>query len=135
MPDRPLIVDADIDHRLATELRSRGRNAFSAAELGVRTEKDPVVLAAVAQRHPDGVLVTGDDSMPASHTAALREASTTLATVDSNRPDAWANDDHWRRETIHRWIHRIEEQPPGTIWRYGLSARRWTRRRRRLRLP
>lgn len=55
----PLVLDGGLPPALAGELRARGREAVSVAELGLGDASDAEVLAAVAER--GGVLVTTHD--------------------------------------------------------------------------
>ena len=78
------------------------------------------------------VLVTADDSMPRDHAPVIESLGMTIATIDGRRPPAFArHQEQWEREVVHRWAHRMQEQPTATRVRYSLAAaRRWTRRRR-----
>ena len=80
-----LVVDADVDNRVATELKARGRDAIALSELELHRLKDEPLLRALGNTvgDPSGwVLVTGDDSMPDDHGDVLRELRVTLATID-----------------------------------------------------
>jgi predicted nuclease of predicted toxin-antitoxin system len=122
-----LIIDENLNHRLATELRRRGRAAKSAAELGYKGLKDPELLVKIARDYPgsDAVLVTADDNMPAEHAEILRETRVTLATIDPARPVDLPQE-QWEWEVVQRWAHRMAEQESGGWRRYGRSAREWT---------
>lgn len=135
MADVPtLVIDANLNKRIATELKRRGRRAVALSELHLRHAKDPDLLRALAEHFGDEpwVLVTGDDNLPAVHADVIQEMSTTLATVDARRPPTYLGDeDGWGREVVHRWAHLMEKQSPGSIRRYSTGGgRRWARRRR-----
>ncbi len=129
-----LVIDADLNKRIATELKRRGRIAIALSELRLRHAKDPDLLRALAEHFGDRpwVLVTGDDNMPAVHADVIMEVRATLATIDPRRPSDYLEDeDAWGREVAHRWAHVMARQAPGSIRRYsGNGGRRWTRRRR-----
>jgi hypothetical protein len=129
-----LIIDADLNKRVATELNRRGRDAIALSELQLRHAKDPDLLRALAQHFSDErwVLVTGDDNMPAVHAAVIAEVNATIATVDPRRPPEYAeSEDAWGREVTHRWAHAMEQQADGSVRRYSAGGgRRWSRRRR-----
>ncbi len=140
-PDRLLVIDGSLAKRLAPELKKRGRNAVTAAELGVHRLTDPVLLRWLPERF-DGknwMLVTGDDAMPAEHGEQLRELEITLATIDGRweplTPEleqSGLGQEHWKHEIVHRWVHVMALQAPATIRRYSLDTYgRWTRRRKR----
>lgn len=64
MPSNRLVVlDADLQPRLAAELRRRGRAARSLGELGGSRLEDPEMLERVFGEHSNAVLVTGDDNL------------------------------------------------------------------------
>jgi hypothetical protein len=129
-----LVVDADLNKRIATELKRRGRNAIGVSELQLRHALDPDLLRALAQLlHGERwVLVTGDDNMPAVHADVIAELNATIATIDPRRPADYAdNEDGWGREIVHRWAHVMEGQPSGASRRYSEGGgRKWSRRRR-----
>ena len=133
----PLVIDADIDNRVATELKYRGRVAVAMSELLLHRMKDEPLLRALVDRRgdPSGwVLVTGDDAMPDDHGDVLAELQVTLATIDPRRP-VGTKEAEWRRDVIHRWAHAMSAQESGSIRRYSLHrhglwrARRSGRRR------
>lgn len=126
-----LVIDADLNKRIATELKRRGRTAVALSELHLHRAPDPDLLRSVAEHFRDGpwVLVTGDDSMPAVHAEVIAEVGATLATVDRRRPPAYEDDDAWGCEIAHRWAHVMARQVPGSVRRYGESGgRTWTKR-------
>ena len=92
------------------------------------------MIARLAEILPDCVLVTADDNLPATHRVYVDRAHLTVATIDGRRPPRWVSDEPWRRDVVHRWAHRMAEQPPGSRRRYGLSVQEWSARRRKLRL-
>ena len=120
-----LIIDEALNPRLGTELRRRGRNAVGAAQLGYRGLKDPELLEAIARDHPDAVLVTSDDHMPADHASDLRRTGVTLATIDPARP-AELTQEQWEFDVVQRWAHKMADQQPGSWRRYGRSVRDWS---------
>lgn len=126
-----LVIDEGLHPRLATELRCRGRHAVSVQELKLKGELDPDLLARVYTLHPGCVLVTADDSMPATHPEAIALTMATLAIITGRRPREFEPyQDAWEREIVHRWAHRMQEQTPRSIMRYGApGGRAWTARR------
>jgi predicted nuclease of predicted toxin-antitoxin system len=87
---RRLILDDMFPRALADELRARGREARTVAELGLAGATDAEVAAL------DGVLVT---TMPLD--------GATVALVRGNR-----------REAVHRHAHTMAAQRPGSLRRY-----------------
>ncbi len=128
---RLLIVDEGLDARLASQLEQRGRLAKSLALLGFTGLKDEPLLQAVARlKEPNPVLVTNDDDMPGEHEPLIGKLGLTIATVDGRRKPGWPAEP-WKRETIHRWAHVMQEQQAGTQRRYSPGAHTtWTARRR-----
>ncbi len=95
-----LVIDADLNKRIATELKRRGRQAVALSELHLRHVKDPELLRALAAHFGDKpwILVTGDDNMPAVHADVIHEVGATLATVDPRWPPGYRGDeDAWGR--------------------------------------
>ncbi len=90
-----LVIDADLNKHIATELKRRGRHAVAISELELRHAKDPELLRSLAEHFGDDpwVLVTADDNMPAVHPEVIEEVSATLATVDGRRPPAYRDDE------------------------------------------
>jgi hypothetical protein len=128
---RLLVIDEDLGRRIATELRRRGRNAKRITELGLKGTKDPKLLEMLHELDPDCVLITGDNDMPASHAADLKRFMTTVAVVHPWVPNQPLSEPQWDHEIIEKWVHKIEEQPSGSILRYTPKAgRRWTVRKR-----
>ena len=132
------MIDASLDTRIATELKKRGRNSLSAAELGVHRMLDPQLLEALKVRLPVlWVFVTGDDRLPFEHADVVRRLGTTIATLDGRwqsiceRAGVPLNQDHYKHETVHRWAHVMADQAEGTVKRYSiLGHRAWKPRRR-----
>lgn len=135
---RPVIIDECLPKRLAAQLRGRGRSASAVSDMGLQGVLDQPLLEAIAAQWPDHVLVTTDDNMPADHRETLRRTRVTVAIVDPQRPPG-VEEKHWEYDVVHRWIHQIGEQSPGTIRRYAEKSRPWTdrrgRRRRTMRGP
>ena len=118
-----LVVDADVDNRVATELKARGRDAIALSELELHRLKDEPLLRALVDTLGDPstwILVTGDDSMPDDHGDVLRALRITLATIDPRRPDS-TSEDAWRKDVIHRWAHAVQGQTSGSLRRYSLT--------------
>ncbi len=78
---RPLVIDESLDKRISAELKRRGRNAKTVAEIGLKGLTDPTLLDRLAREAPDCVLITGDDAMPATHGNELAQHKTTVAVV------------------------------------------------------
>jgi hypothetical protein len=132
---RLIVVDADLPRRLAGQLRDRGRDAVSAAELSVDRYKDPDLLRELSARYEARlwILVTGDDAMPAEHGDILIETGATIATIHPEHPIGLTQD-AWRRDVVHRWAHAFQTQTDANIRRYkSASSQLWAPRRRHLR--
>lgn len=128
--DRVLLIDADLNKRLAVELRRRGRQAHAISEYLPEGTHDPDILRYVAANFDDAVLITGDDSMPWEHGVVVARTNATLAVIAPGHPQD-PNEDSREREIVHRWAHRIQEQATGSVRRYHLTGPvRWTPRRR-----
>jgi predicted nuclease of predicted toxin-antitoxin system len=127
---RLLLIDENLSRRIASELRKRGKNSVAIVGTDLRGAKDPDLLRAIAREYEDAVLVTGDDNMPATHADVLRETRVTVAIIAPER-EGNITTDEWEREIVHRWAHRMESQPIGSIRRYYLfGSREWRPRRR-----
>jgi hypothetical protein len=128
---RLLFLDEDVPKRLARELSDRGRNAVSIYSEELQGTLDPDLIRLLAGRHgSDVILITANESMPIEHVAVLREFALTVAVIDGMHEDT--HQDAWKRETVHRWAHVMEDQDPGTIRRYSpRSQSPWKRRRRK----
>jgi hypothetical protein len=141
---RVLVIDENLNPRLARGLRNRGRNSRAVEDIGLKGTPDAELIMRVFGLYDDPVLVTGDDFMPAEHAGALESVNATVATV---RPwvesealtDTWdgqrrRNQSEWEEEVVHRWAHAIQTQRRGTVRRYGLAAHApWRRPRKRRR--
>src|SRR6266536_2051994 len=125
----PLITDESLDTRLAGSLRRRGRDSASIASMGLKGLEDPDLVRAIIEEYPKAVLVTADDHMPEHHPADLTGTGITVATIDPQRP-AHLAEKQWHWETVHRWAHRMAEQPRGTWYRYGELIGPWRPRPR-----
>jgi len=112
-PERLLVIDESLDARLASQLTQRGRNARSVDWLGLGSTLDPPLLRKLHKTHPGCVLLTGDDAMPGEHAELLRQLGQTVATVDGQRDPGWTQS-AWKCETVHRWVHVIENQKDAT---------------------
>jgi hypothetical protein len=132
-PTRTLVIDENLNKRLATELSFRGRDATSVSALGLKGSSDPQLLLKLDDQLDDWVLVTADDALPGDHAGELEAVSGTVATIDPDRLDSW-HLEMWRREIVHRWAHAMHAQDSGTARRYGLLRHgAWRPRRRRRR--
>lgn len=127
-PEWLLLIDASLTHRIAKELRDRGRNALAARDLRVDRFLDPALLRFIHMAWPLATLVTGDDHMPEEHGHLVARWSLTLAIVDPVVPGSHTKET-WKREVVHRWAHKMQEQERGTVYRYAAASggRRWTR--------
>jgi len=136
-----MVIDEDLNERLARELRNRGRRARAVTEIGLRGEHDTTVLRKVFDLFEDVILVTGDDSMPADHAGTIHAIAATVATVmpwTAKIADVgtWEgrvhrNEEEWEQEIVHRWAHAMEHQAPGSVRRYTLLRHGvWKPRRR-----
>jgi len=122
---------ASLNPGLARELTGRGIAAVSVVrDLGLSGKLDPEVLREVFTRYDDAVLVTGDDGMPAEHAQLIASLRATIAIVmPSNRQGQ--NEDAWERNIVHRDVHAMQQQDPGTALRYHVRGPRpWKPRRR-----
>lgn len=132
---RLLVLDADIDKRVAVALRKRGRTATSVYTLGVADRLDPELLAGLNDLiDVDWVLFTADDRMPFEHPEAIASIGIAVATIDPRRTDEYGINE-WRHEIVHRWAHVAQEQPQGLIRRYSLNSYRVWRARKHYRMP
>jgi hypothetical protein len=127
---RLLIVDEQLDVRLASQLEQRGRAAKSASLLGLTGLKDEDLLRAIGRLdESDPVLITGDDKMPSEHGKVIAKLGLTIATIDGRRKPNWPAE-AWKKETVHRWAHVMQAQPAGTLRRYSVSGHvPWVSRR------
>jgi hypothetical protein len=110
---RRVVLDEDIPYRLAYQLRSRGRRDATALHLeGIDEQQDGAVVKALTAYEPF-VLVTWDNKMPLVHRTELDHHGTTLAVVNEAvfKRRGGGNAEHYIRDVVHRWLHRIEVQP------------------------
>ncbi len=130
---RLLYLDEDVPKRLSPELKARGRNVLSIYTDRRTGTLDPDLITMLAARFGDAVvLVTANESMPIDHAEVLQSSGLTLAVIDGDHD---MPQDSWRRETVHRWAHLMENQERGTWRRYSPYRQgAWRRRRRRPRL-
>jgi len=130
-PQRTLVLDENLNPRLATELARRGRDATRVQELGLRGSTDPQLIEKLDAQLDAWVLVTADDRLPDTHGEDIRRFGATVATIHPEREHGWALE-AWRREIVHRWAHVMHDQADGTVRRYGLRRHApWRPRRRR----
>lgn len=133
---RTLIIDEDLDPRLAAHLRARGRHALDAGEAGTRGRVDQAVLRHLARLDYEWVLVTADDSMPLEHGKLIHDVNATIATIDGakkerSRSRGILTPDEFEFETVQRWAHKIADLAPGSLRRFSpTDHHEWTRRRR-----
>lgn len=120
-------------------MRERGRAARSAGELGLKDHEDPDLLRALFAEHPEAVLVTSDDNMPADHPGVIKEVGATIATIEPwdrrvRDPlvlqDGMTADEAWKREVVQRWAHSMATQSRREVRRYArnVGGKVWTPR-------
>jgi hypothetical protein len=122
LPHEPrcLVLDEDINWKLARELRRRGlRGATSNRCLDLLEKKDGALIKALAEHHEPCVLVAWDNKMHKSHAGELRHFGITLAVIDKYAKRGDLTDEEYYREVIHRWAHRMVFQAPGTVVKYN----------------
>lgn len=119
---RVLVIDEDLNKRLATELKRRLRPSHHILEFLSEGTGDPDVLRFIAARFDDAVFVTGDNKMPVVHEKVVRETAATLAIVAPCLTAQDPNEDAHEREIVHRWAHKIHEQPTGSLKLYSLTG-------------
>jgi hypothetical protein len=121
-----LVVDEDLPARFASDLKKRGYDATSVKELGLAGAgvKDPDLIAHLAERCPGCVLITFDNKMVEVHRAALVRHRMTLAIVDSRADREGLDELEYIYDVMHRWVHRIAAQEPGTVRRYSTTGTR-----------
>lgn len=138
MGQRLLVVDESLTTRLGRELRARGRQATTVAQLQLKGSKDPELLPALATvLAAQGVdvdswtLVTADDAMPDEHGALLGRLGLAVATLRPwDEVDTELDQEAYKREVVHRWAHRMATHDNGEVRRYWMTShRRWTSRR------
>jgi hypothetical protein len=140
MSDRVLVIDENLNPRLARELRNRGRRAVAVEDLRLKSALDPELIEKVFELYDGPVLITADDAMPAEHGALLAKVQATLAVVkpwvrEEAHSGNWEGQDHrseeeWSQEIVHRWAHTIQAQRAGTIRRYSVASHAIWRRPR-----
>ena len=128
-PERLLVIDASLNRRIAGELKGRGRQAASGAELGAARFTDAELIRGLARRLDDQpwVLVTADDFLPAELPELLASHAVTVATVAIpavRDGGSGLDEERHARETCHRWAHAMATQEQGSIRRYSPAANR-----------
>jgi hypothetical protein len=124
-PDRRRIVlDADINWKLARELRRRGRaDATALRPLEIDHLKDGALLKTLAGDYEPCALVTWDNKMRFAHAAELTHFGVTLAVVNRAGLAVWdATEESYIRNAVHRWLHKIEVQEPATTVLYSADT-------------
>jgi hypothetical protein len=117
---RRIVLDEDINWKLAKELRRRGlRNAVSNRELELLGMKDGQLIKALAGKYEPCVLVAWDNKMHLAHAEVLRHFGLTLAVIDQYAERGDLTEEEYYREVIHRWAHRIVFQQPGVVVKYS----------------
>lgn len=130
-PARTLVVDENLNKRLATELLKRGRDAVRVSALNLSGTLDPLLLDKLDAQLDDWVLVTADDALPDAHAEAVAKVGATVATIDTQVLPGWGIE-AWRCEIVHRWAHHMHELDAGQVRRYSLHRHHtWKPRRRR----
>ncbi|MGH3071493.1 MAG: hypothetical protein ACRDNB_04375 [Gaiellaceae bacterium] len=130
MPHKPalrLVIDEDLNWKIAIELRARGYlDTTSAEEWGVagRSVKDPLWLYIIERSNVPSVLVTFDNKMPRVHKDAILKQHSTLAVIDSKADRQGLTREEYTREVIHRRAHGMRTQPKGTRYKYTLTGRK-----------
>lgn len=122
MPHEPrrLVLDEDINWKLAKELRCRGlREASSNKELKLLGKKDGELIKALAEGHEPCVLIAWDNKMHLSHAETLAHFGLTLAVIDKKADRGDLTEEEYYREVIHRWAHRMVFQREGVVMRYS----------------
>lgn len=129
-----LVLDEDMLPRLAgVELIGRGRPALALKHTEAVGLADPEVIACLGS-WTDTMLITTDDNMPSEHGAAIASTGLTIAVV-APRTDDRFSELSWEREIVHRWVHVMAEQEPGSIIRYTPSGHSvWRPRKRTVKL-
>jgi hypothetical protein len=120
-----LVLDEDVNWKIAPELVARGYDASSSEQMGLagRRVKDPVWLYILSRQPVPCVLVSFDNKMARRHRDDLIKRQSTIAWVDSKAPRGGLTREQYTREVIHRWAHRMANQAPGTCYRYRLNGR------------
>lgn len=120
-----LVMDEDVNWKIAPELTARGYDATSSEQMGLagRRVKDPVWLYILTRQTEACVLVTYDNDMPRRHKADLIKRVSTLAVIDSKADKRGLTREQYTREVVHRWAHRMANQAPGSRFRYRINGR------------
>jgi hypothetical protein len=120
-----LVLDEDVNWKIAPELTARGYDATSSWQMGLagRRVKDPVWLFILSRQPTPNVLVTFDNDMPRGHRGELLKRATTLAVIDSKADRRGLTREQYTREVVHRWAHRMAVQTAGTRYSYRLTGR------------
>jgi hypothetical protein len=127
LPDRTIIVDANMPWRIADELVARGyRMATSPYRLGDQKMKDPPLLKLIHEKLEPATLVTFDNKMPlpGEHLGLLKKYRTTLAVIDQEGIPASLEVEEYWRDVIHRHAHQFADQPTGSRFKYRQAGRR-----------
>lgn len=113
---RALVIDENIDRRLAKALNARGyRDARTVADFGVAGRKDHIVLPTLRRHSPPVVLVTYDNDMPYVHIDQLRRLQLPLAIVDSTADRVPLTETEYQYDVVHRWAHLMAGIRPGYV--------------------
>lgn len=120
-----LVLDEDINWKIALELAARGYAVTSSEQMGLagRRVKDPVWLYILSRQPEPCILISFDNKMPTRHRDDLKRRKSTVAYIDSKAPRGGLSREQYTREAIHRWAHRIAQQPAGTLYKYRLNGR------------
>ena len=121
--DRLLVLDACLGDALARQLRTRGHRALAATALGIADLDDPALLHALAAHFEpaqEWVLVTVDDALPGEQAEPIRQTRATIATILPSWPEG-VSEYGWYADVVHRQAHRMQQQTPHTVRRYGLA--------------
>jgi hypothetical protein len=122
---RRVVLDEDINWKLAAELRRRGRMDATAIYIEkIDGKKDGALLKALATGYEPCILVTWDNKLSKVHSAEIEHHGNTIAVVDRAAYEArWTGDkESYVRDVVHRWLHKMEVQPRGTARRYSSSG-------------
>ena len=109
--------------------------AVSCEDLGVAKFNDRALLRFLHSYWPETVLVTADDQMPREHGDLIARWGHTVATIDPLAPKVYTGGDSWHWEIVHRWVHNMQAQSTGTVYRYNARGRREWKKPRRISLP
>jgi hypothetical protein len=120
--DRLLVLDG-LGTGLAAQLRARGHRALACAALGLAGADDPALLRELSGRlagMQDWVLVTIDDALPGEQAELIADTRATIATILPSWPEGMS-EYGWYADVVHRQAHRMQQQTPHTVRRYGLA--------------